>query len=307
MILKNKLNRSLNLTNFINLISLNSNFSKSKYSLRKTSQQIKKKKLLKLNANNNSIFDFCVLSCIKVQSEKIWKIHSKFKNFKKIKFSNYKILKFYLRSISLINILSKFIKLEVKKISTFNFISINKDNSIIKLMNKEIGIVRVNNNNFKYLTTNRNKFNFELKNIFIKNKLLCSKKDIFKISNNIVLKNKKFNSIILQILKRSSILKENLLSLNFLKKEKFLLNDLLKGNSYLKSNHKDKGGKSYSNKVTTETLKITKKNSIVRKSCKPKITDATLAKVELDNSIELCSIGHSSNLEKLSLQIKSQQ
>nr|ALO20993.1 beta'' subunit of RNA polymerase [Microglena monadina] len=287
LILKNKLNISLNLVNFVNLISLYSNLRKD--NLKKTSQQIKKKKLLKLNAT--SIFDFCVLSCIKMQSEKIWsKANSRFKNFKKTKFNNYKILKVYLRSISLINILSKFIKLELKKISS----SINKR---LTLINKEIA--KVNNNNFKYLATNRNKFNFELKNIFIKNKLLCSKKDIFKISTNIVLKNKKFTSIILQILKQNSILKENSLSLHSSKKK-----NLLKGNSYLKSNHKDKSGKGYSKKVPIETSKIKKKNSLVSiaKLCKPKITGATLAKVELGNSLQ--ENGHSSDLEKLSLQIK---
>ena len=173
------------------------------------------------NPDKNSIFNFCVLSCIQNKNQEMWKMDLNLRknqsfvqlyNIRSNKMSSsnqtsleklknkIQMLKFYLGSVSLDNILSKFIKIELKKRKYFsnlefaNFIypkatkmskrSVDSLKMVFENLNKKI---RNENSLFSSTGDNKNVAKSGLygskgeRQMVMKRKILCSNKDIFKI------------------------------------------------------------------------------------------------------------------------------
>ncbi len=186
----------------------------------------KKKKLLAHTSNSekNSIFNFCVLSCIQKKSRQIWEINPNFKKNKSFvelykkdenietrkTFSQssslkkklpIQMFKFYIGWVSLKNILSKFIKTELNKKQYFSISTkkIHDFNLTEDLKNKtEISKDFLIHTKVRKILLNPGE-------ILIKKKVLCSKKDILKFrfthsffnSSTQKIENKKLLSIML--------------------------------------------------------------------------------------------------------------
>ncbi len=159
----------------------------------------KKKKLLSKNWNSekNSIFNFCVLSCIQKKSLKIWEINPTlkknksfielYKNDENIEMNRMKssslqkkmpiqMFKFYIGWLSLKNILSKFIKTEFNKKQYFSILT-NKINDFNFTQDSK---KKTETSKDFSRNTKARKILLNPSEILIKKKVLCSKKDILK-------------------------------------------------------------------------------------------------------------------------------